>query len=92
MPFKVSLAPRKSCDSSKSTDQQALECRERLTALGRRHEVASTARGSSDVACQRGASRTLMEITQLLMDNRKLVTTKADIRFGSSCITVDVER
>ena len=82
MPFKVSLAPKKSCDTSKSTDQQALECRDRLTALGRRYEVASTARGSSDVACQRGAARTLMDITQLLLDNRKLVATKADIRLG----------
>ena len=81
MPFKVSLAPKKVSEStSKSSDQQALECKERIIALGRRHEVASTARGSIDAACQRGASRALKEIVQLLLDNRKLVTSKGDIR------------
>ena len=83
MPFKVSLAPKKVSEStSKSSDQQALECKERIIALGRRHEVTSTARGSIDAACQRGASRALKEIVQLLLDNRKLVASKGDIRYN----------
>ena len=64
----------------KSADQQVIECKERLFAIGRRHEVTSTARGSTDPACQVGASRALKEITQLLLDNRKLVNSKAEIR------------